>query len=396
MKLKNLILSLYILVPFGINAADTNLILSPISYDLVTMEKNKKDLIESNAAFKSLQSQADKALSRKIDPVVNKTLLPASGDKHDYYSFGPYWWPNPDTKDGLPYIRKDGQYNMDTKTSATDKQRMITFAKDVKVLGLAYYFTEKEDYANKAIEQLKAWFIDPNTRMNPNMNHAQAIPGIIDGRGIGIIDSRLLIGVVDSVELIKPLLSERDYAEIVAWFKEFNDWLITSNNGFEEDNWHNNHGTWFDAQVVAFSIFTKQPELAKKRLKVTQMRRIGGHFNSEGHQHAELERTRPWHYSNFNLEAYNLLGHYGDLVGVDVWNYEVDKHSLKNGYKYIAKYVVSPNEWPYKELKGMDKNIAYENILYANKAYNDESINKALIDLKESKDNHKKIINLLF
>ncbi len=396
MKLNNLILSLSILVPFGINASDTNIILSPISYDLVTMEKNKKDLIESNAAFKSLQSQADKALSRKIDPVVNKTLLPASGDKHDYYSFGPYWWPNPDTKDGLPYIRKDGQYNMDTKTSATDKQRMITFAKDVKVLGLAYYFTEKEDYANKAIEQLKAWFIDPNTRMNPNMNHAQAIPGIIDGRGIGIIDSRLLIGVVDSVELIKPQLSERDYSEIVAWFKDFNDWLITSHNGFEEDNWHNNHGTWFDAQVVAFSIFTKQPELAKKRLKVTQMRRIGGHFNSEGHQHAELERTRPWHYSNFNLEAYNLLGHYGDLVGVDVWNYEVDKHSLKNGYKYIAKYVVSPNDWPYKELKGMDKNIAYENILYANKAYNDESINKALIDLKESKDNHKKIINLLF
>ncbi|RAS66437.1 alginate lyase [Vibrio diazotrophicus] len=396
MKLKNVILSVSIFMALGVNAAESNLKVSPISYDLTVLEKNKNHLVDVNSSYENLISKADKALSNAIDPVVNKTLLPASGDKHDYYSFGPYWWPNPDTKDGLPYIRKDGQYNMDTKTSATDKQRLISFANDVKILGLAYYFTENEEYANKAVEQLKAWLVDPDTRMNPNMNYAQAIPGIVDGRGIGIIDSRLFIGVVDSVELIKPRLSEQDYAQIVSWFKQFNDWLISSNNGFEEDNWHNNHGTWFDAQVVAFSIFTKQPDLAKKRLRVTQMRRIGGHFNTEGQQHAELERTQPWHYSNFNLEAYNLLGHYGELVGVDVWNYEVDKHSLNNGYKYIAKYVITPNEWPYKELKGMKKDIAYENMLYAERAYDDEIFDKALSELKQSKENEEKIINLLF
>ncbi|MEH0675300.1 alginate lyase family protein [Vibrio scophthalmi] len=396
MKLKNVILSASILMSFGLHASDSSLVVSPISYDLVALEKNKNELVESNAAYINLIKKADKALLANIDPVVNKTLLPASGDKHDYYSFGPYWWPNPDTDDGLPYIRKDGEYNMDTKTSATDKQRLISFASDVKSLGLAYYFTENEAYANKAIEQIKAWLVDPETRMNPNMNHAQAIPGIVDGRGIGIMDSRLLIGVMDSVELVKPRLSSQEYSSIVAWFKDFNDWLITSDNGFEEDNWHNNHGTWFDAQVVAFAIFTDQPELAKQRLRVTQMRRIGGHFNMEGQQHAELERTRPWHYSNFNLEAYNLLGRYGDLVGVDVWNYEVDKHSLHNGYKYIAKYVNDPQSWPYKELKGMDKNSAYENMMYAENAYDDEVITQALYDLKKSDVNKEKLINLLF
>ncbi len=396
MKIQNIILCLSILAPIGVNAANVDLKVSPISYDLVALEKNKNNLDALKPSLGKLIKKADKALTKKIDPVVNKTLLPASGDKHDYYSFGPYWWPNPDTKDGLPYIRKDGQYNMDTKTSATDKQRLISFADDVTVLGLAYYFTEKEEYANKAIEQLRAWMINPKTKMNPNMTYAQAIPGIVDGRGIGIIDSRLLIGVVDSVELIKPRLSEQDYADIVAWFKQFNHWLITSDNGFEEDNWHNNHGTWFDAQVVAFSIFTKQPEIAKNRLRVTQMRRIGGHFNIAGEQHAELERTHPWHYSNFNLEAYNLLGQYGELVGVDVWNYEIDKHSLKNGYKYIAKYVNSPDEWSYKELKGMNKNIAYENILYAERAYDDEIFTKALNELIQAKENKSKIINLLF
>lgn len=367
-----------------------------VSYDMTQLAQNKTQLDETNLALKDLLSRADKALKRPVDPVVNKTLLPASGDKHDYYSFGPYWWPNPETKDGLPYIRKDGQTNPETKTEATDKQRMIMFAKDVTHLGLAYYFTDDQKYADKAIDQLKAWFIDEKTKMNPNMDYAQAIPGKVDGRGIGIIDSRLLIGVVDSVELLKPVLNDKDYQAIVAWFKDFNQWLLTSKNGFEEDNWHNNHGTWYDAQVVAFAIFTNDLEEAKKRLQITQMRRIGGHFDTEGKQKAELDRTRPWHYSNFNLEAYNLLGVYGEKLGVDVWNYEIDKHSLKKGYEFIASYVVEPDKWEYKEQKGMEPNAAYTNMLYAQAAYKLPVFDKSVAKLKQDQENQKKLVNLLF
>ncbi|WP_221075838.1 alginate lyase family protein [Agarivorans aestuarii] len=367
-----------------------------ITYDSAALEYNKDNLNNKAEALSTLIAKAEKALKADIDPVTNKTLLPASGDPHDYFSFGPYWWPNPDTKDGLPYIRRDGEYNMATKTAATDKQRFIRFTKDVTNLGLAYYFTGKNDYASKAIDQLNAWFIDQETRMNPNLNHAQAIPGIVDGRGIGIIDSRLLIGVVDSVEILKAQLTSEQYTAINNWFKEFNTWLITSNNGFEEDNWHNNHGTWYDAQVVAFAIFTGDLDTAKKRLRVTQMRRIGTQFNMHGQQHAELERTKPWHYSNFNLQAYSLLGHYGDVVGVDVWNYEVDKHSLKKGYQYVAKYAMASEEWDYKELKGFQASKAYTNMLFANKAYNDPIFSDAISELKKDKANQKNIQNLLF
>ncbi|WP_089139614.1 alginate lyase family protein [Vibrio rumoiensis] len=367
-----------------------------ITYDGTAISHNKETIDKQSPALQTLLKEANKALKSSIDPVTNKTLMPASGNAHDYFSFGPYWWPNPDTKDGLPYVRRDGEYNMDTKTAATDKQRMITFAHDVKELGLAYYFTDDAKYAEKAKQQLNAWFIDPKTRMNPNMDYAQAIPGIVDGRGIGIIDSRLLIGVMDSVELIKPTLSADEYKSIVKWFADFKDWLLTSNNGFEEDNWHNNHGTWFDAQVVAFSIFTNDIDTAKQRLRITQMRRIGSQFDIEGKQHAELERTQPWHYSNFNLEAYNLLGHYGDLVGVDVWNYEIDKHSLKNGYRFIAEHVTQPDAWPYKELKGFDASKAYTTMLNANKAYGDEVFSKALKSLQENKKTAAKVETLLF
>lgn len=367
-----------------------------ITYDGTTISRNKENIGKQNPALKKLLKEADNALKSPIDPVTNKTLMPASGNAHDYFSFGPYWWPNPETEDGLPYVRRDGEYNMDTKTAATDKQRLISFAHDVKDLGLTYYFTDDAKYAEKAKQQIKTWFIDPKTRMNPNMDYAQAIPGIVDGRGIGIIDSRLLIGVMDSVELIKPTLSVEDYQTIVQWFTDFNQWLLTSNNGFEEDNWHNNHGTWYDAQVVAFSIFTNDLETAKQRLRITQMRRIGSQFNIEGKQHAELERTQPWHYSNFNLEAYNLLGHYGDLVGVDVWNYEIDKHSLKNGYRFIAEYVTQPDKWPYKEMTGFDASKAYTTMLNANKAYGDEVFSKALQSLKEDKKTAEKVETLLF
>ncbi|WP_186176213.1 alginate lyase family protein [Vibrio jasicida] len=367
-----------------------------ITYDAQALEYNKSHLSEKELPLNELKKKADKALKSKVDPVTNKTLLPASGNKHDYFSFGPYWWPNPDTEDGLPYVRRDGEYNMATKSSATDKQRFIRFAKDVTDLGLAYYFTNDERYAKKAVEQLDAWFVNPKTMMNPHLKYAQAIPGIVDGRGIGIIDSRLLIPVIDSVSLIQNHLSKSQHESIVDWFTQFNDWLITSNHGFEEDNWHNNHGTWYDAQVVAFSLFVGKEDLAKKRLRITQMRRIGGHFDDQGRQHAELERTRPWHYSNFNLEAYNYLGHFGELVGVDVWNYEIDKHSLKDGYSYIASYISENKGWEHKELKGFDPNISYKNILYAHRAYNKPVFDKALSELQKDMLNIKKVENLTF
>lgn len=392
--MKKVMLPLSLLIPCLAFNATANSDVRFISYDGEKLAENKQQLDKYSLAMDTLISSADKALKRKIDPVVNKTLLPASGNKHDYYSFGPYWWPNPDTKDGLPYIRKDGVYNMDTKTSATDKQRMITFAKDVKSLGLAYYFTGNESYSEKAREQLVAWFVDPDTRMNPNLQYAQAIPGIVDGRGIGIIDSRLLIGVMDSVELIKPELNEDEYKAIVRWYTDFTHWLVTSDNGFEEDNWHNNHGTWFDAQVVAFSIFTNQMDQAKQRLRITQMRRIGNQFDIEGKQHAELERTKPWHYSNFNLEAYNLLGHYGELVDVDVWNYSVDKHSLKNGYKYVSSAIINPETWTYNDQEKKDMKTAYINMLTAKDVYKDSDFDKAVSALQ--KDHQNLIDNLLF
>jgi hypothetical protein len=60
-----------------------------------------------------------------------------------------------------------------------------------------------------------------------------------------------------------------------AWYRAYLDWLLNSRNGFEESNAHNNHGTWYSAQVVAYALYTRQPEVAKRELEIARIRRGG-------------------------------------------------------------------------------------------------------------------------
>ncbi|CAI1675267.1 Alginate lyase [Serratia fonticola] len=327
-------------------------------------------------AYNKLLSSADRALKQPLYSVMDKSLTAASGDKHDYYSFPPYWWPDPSKKDGLPYIRKDGETNPDANSDATDKKRLVAMSNDVSNLALAWYFSQNPAYAQKAREQLVNWFINPQTRMNPNLQYAQAIPGINDGRGIGLIDSRALVDVIDAIELLRPanVISDKEYQQLKQWYGDFYHWMTTSQNGFEEDNWHNNHGTYFDLQAASFALFSGQIAEAKQRLQITQLRRIANQFDNQGRQMAELERTRPWHYSNFNLEAYNKLGRLGEITGVDVWNFSLDDHSLRKGYSYVAGFVNSDTPWPWKDIDKMDNKKALVNIVSAARAWPEDPV----------------------
>jgi len=346
-----------------------------ITYDGNVMGEIKQKIQQQDGtyrpAWQALQKQADQALSHANYSVTDKTLLPASGNKHDYFSFGPYWWPNPATADHLPYIRKDGEINPDSKTDATDSVRLSRFAKDMRLLGLAWYYSGDKKYAEKAASMAKAWFVDPATRMTPDMQHAQAIPGVVDGRGIGIIDSRAFIDVMDAIELIRSsdALNDADYAAIKTWYSQFNDWLITSEYGFEESNWHNNHSAFYAAQVTAFALFTGNTELAKRQLAIAKIRLIPSQINNQGYLPAENERTRSWHYTQFALAAYARLARYGELAGVDLWQTETDGRSLQKALTVVAEQVDSSKTWPFPELK-FNEEEAVGNVLAAARAYN--------------------------
>ena len=332
-------------------------------------------------SYDKLLQEASAALNHPRYSVVDKTLTPASGDKHDFFSFGPYWWPDPTKKDGLPYLRKDGVHNPAASTDGTDSTRLGHFAHDVTVLALAWYFTGEQKYADKSAELARAWFLVPATRMNPNLNFGQAIPGLVDGRGIGIIGSRVFIEVMDSLSLIRSAhaLSDAQDQAIHAWYRDYLQWLLTSANGIDEGTAHNNHGTFYSAQVVAFALYTGQPEVARRELQVAKSRRIGAQFDRDGKMPAELERTRPSSYTDFALEAFGTLGRYGELTGEKVWEHVDDGRGIRKGYLFMARFVHG-EPWPYPEIdpkEGSADGInrrSMHNMLTAARAYPDEPV----------------------
>lgn len=332
-------------------------------------------------SYDNLLKDAGAALTHKRYSVVDKSLAPASGDKHDFFSFGPYWWPDPSKPDGLPYIRKDGQHNPASSTDATDAARIGHFTHDVQALALAWYFTGDKKYADKAGALARAWFLAPETRMNPNLDYGQAIPGRVNGRGIGIITSRNLIDVMDSLALIQPTgaLSDAENEAVRAWYRDYLNWLLNSRNGFEESNAHNNHGTWYSAQVVVYALYTGQPAIARRELEITKIRRIPGQIDREGKLIAELERTRPSGYINFALEAFGDLGRYGELAGENLWEHGQDAHNIEQGYRYVARFV-NGDKWPYKEIDAKEGSTdgvnlhAMQNMLAAARAYKGEPL----------------------
>ena len=152
-------------------------------------------------AVDSLKKMAGRAMMQGSFSVMQKKMMPPSGDKHDYYSLGPYWWPNPDTPDGLPYVRHDGIRN--PEYADYDRRALGEMATSVFTLALAWFYTGHEPYADKSVELLRTWFLDPSTRMNPHLEYGQAIPGRTEGRGIGIIETGSLVDVVNGIGMMK-------------------------------------------------------------------------------------------------------------------------------------------------------------------------------------------------
>ena len=305
-------------------------------------------------ALEKRRKEAKSAMKAGPFSVVDNDLVPPSGDKHDYISFGPYWWPDPAKKDGLPYIRRDGEEYPGSQSGGSDSPALGKMTSAVYTLSLAYYLLGDEAYAKHATELLRAWFLDPATKMNPHLEYGQGIPGRVEGRATGIIDTVGLTHVVDAVGLLRGSRNwqDQDQAGMVAWFTAYLEWLRTSKHGREESAAKNNHGTWYDAQVAAFALFTGQDQVAREVIEVSQKKRITRHVEPDGRQPAELARTKPFGYSTFNLQALFTLATLGQTVNVDLWRYETeDGRSLRKALDFLADYADPEKAWPYRDLK---------------------------------------------
>ena len=321
--------------------------------DLIEVRKR----VQSNDSFlfpavNRLKHDADNALNAGPFSVTNKTLLPPSDDKHDYMSIAPYWWPDPNSPSGLPYVRRDGQINPE-RDKTSDRGALDAMIQSIKTLGLAYFLTGRESYATQAAKLLHVWFLDEATKMNPNLKYAQAIPGRNQGRGAGIIETHNLPGLIDAVGLLRgsPAWSTNDQSALEKWFDAYLTWLLESPEGRVESQARNNHGSWYDVQIASFALFVDKKDLARKILGEFGTKRIAEQIEPDGRQPRELERTQSWNYSLFNLEALFDAASLGNNIELDLWNFETpDKRSVRKALDWLLPFAIGAKKWSYEPI----------------------------------------------
>lgn len=315
----------------------------------------RKDAVKSvyGQAVKVLQKEvviaADKALKEKPVTVTAETSVRSAGGKHDFFSEGDYWWPNPVSADS-PYIQKDGMTNPDNFVA--HRLAMIRFSRIVGVLASAWRITQKEIYLKKAMEHCTAWFVDTATMMNPHLLYAQAIKGRATGRGIGIIDAIQLMEVAQGLYIMErsPLMDQEVLQQIKQWFTKYLHWVTTHQYGIDEMNAANNHGTCWAMQVACFARFTGDKKLMEFCSDRYKMVLLPGQMAADGSFPKELSRTKPYGYSLFNLDAMVTLCQVLSTKQDDLWNYQTaDGRSIKKGIAYLYPYINDKTKWPFKQ-----------------------------------------------
>ena len=286
--------------------------------------------------------------------MVNKSIPTPSGDNHDYLSISRYWWPNPDTPNELPWIRKDGRTNPYTQTDAADRKRLGTMTRGVEKLSLAYYFSEDERYAQKAISLIFTWFINEETRMNPHLEFAQSVPGRPNKRPFGILDGRSIPRVIpDAMKLLTTSSYwTPDYEQnMIEWFTQYLQWLTKSDLGKMGLELENNHGSWYKFQVASIALYLGDTNLVKRMINLAQ-KSLNHQLNPEGGQTRELARTQSFSYSCFNLVALTNIAILADKVGINMWDFESEEgKSLSLAINYLTP-VIEGKSWSHPSMKG--------------------------------------------
>ncbi len=292
-------------------------------------------------------ARADQMLSEKPVTVTASSCKRSAGNKHDFYSEGDYWWPDPANPSG-PYIQKDGQTNPDNFVD--HRHAMIRLSEVTATLTSAWLLTGDQKYSDRVAKHLNAWFVDTATLMNPNMLYAQAIWGRFTGRGIGLIDAYHLVEVAQSAKILidKMSIPEKEAVKIKAWFSGFLNWMTTHQYGIDEMNAKNNHGTCWAVTASAMAKLTDNQEVLKMCTDRFKTVFLPLQMADDGSFPLELKRTKPFGYSLFNIDAMCNLAEILSTPEDNLFDFKTpDGKSLKKGMEFIYPFIADKTKWPF-------------------------------------------------
>jgi hypothetical protein len=327
-------------------------------WDEEQLEITRREIAAGNPYFvehyKQLITDADRLLAFRPDPVVNKTTTPPSGDKRDYLSIAPYFWPDPAKLDGLPWLARDGRVNPATRGENTDHQRHENMNQALARLNLAYHLSGQRKYGAKILEIVRVWYLDPKTRVNPNIEFGQGIPGVNHGRPIGVIEWSSIRHVVTSAELLTQggLMSTEEQLSMRNWLDRYADWLINSPTGRGEDVQPQNHGSWYDVQALTLLIHLGRFEEARRRAEAAKTNRIAMQIEPDGSMPRENRRTKSVNYNSMNREAFVHIARLARKVGVDLLAWKSDDgRSLEQSFRHLVPYATGQQAWTYEQIE---------------------------------------------
>lgn len=309
-------------------------------------QRGKLNVIASDRA--RVLKAADRYLRDEPITITASHSPRSAGGRHDFFSEGDYWWPDPNNPTG-PYIQRDGMTN---PNNFIDHRRyLMRLSIQVPALVAGWKITKQDRYALHAAKHLRAWFIDETTRMTPHLEFAQAIQGRVKGRGIGIIDTIHLVEVARAIEVLQrsKALSRQETTSIKKWFSDYTTWLTTSKNGTDEREARNNHGTCWVMQVAAFAHLIEDEKLLKycrnrfKTVLVPNQIAVDGSFPEE------KRRTKPYGYSLFNLDAMTTVCQFLSMPGDNLWTFTLaDGRGIATAVAYMYPYIKDKTTWPLK------------------------------------------------
>ncbi|KAJ1557868.1 hypothetical protein HK096_004897 [Nowakowskiella sp. JEL0078] len=322
---------------------------------------------ELNPAISRVKRYADAAvLDKTVYSVTAKSpdQVGPSNDMHDFYSLARYYWPGNQTNP-LPYVRHDGYINPEIY-QIPDSVYLKTVIDDIFTLGLAYFWSGNESYAQIAVKRLEDWFLNPVTKMNPNMEYANWIKGsntsvsaFKPSFGGGLLDFSTVYLLIDGIGMIRnsTYLTNDVQTGMKSWFQEYFDWLSNSPRGILEGQAPNNQGNWYDVQRVSILLYLGKLDIASQvHLNITG--RITSQIFPDGSQPFEQTRTLSWFYSNFNIDALMIHVWLSRTTKVNLLGFQTsDGRSILKGLTYLMGFAQNGGSgWPNLNIGNFDLN----------------------------------------